>query len=184
HEYAHFLMHASGKRLPAWLDEGLAEFYSTARIGQKGCSIGGELAGHSEALRRRWIPLQELFSTPSDAALEVDKKHVGIFYAQSWLLAHMLVLSPAYKGEFQAFIHALNSGTSSEQALTAVYGKSVDAVDRDARAWAARTRFTAVSLPGVATESSAVEVFELTLTASRLMLAEVVLGGGQLDRAE
>jgi tetratricopeptide (TPR) repeat protein len=184
HEYAHFLMHASGMRLPSWLSEGLAEFYSTARITQKGCSIGGDLPGHSEALRRKWIPLHELFSTSSDTALEGDKKNAGLFYAQSWILAHMLVLSADYSGQFQAFIGALNSGTSSAKAFTTVYGKSLDAVERDARARAGRTRFTAIPLPGVAAENPAAEVTELTPAASRLMLAEVAFAGGQLDRAE
>jgi tetratricopeptide (TPR) repeat protein len=184
HEYAHFLMHASGMRVPSWLSEGLAEFYSTVRITPKGCSVGGDLPGHSEALRRKWIPLHELFATTSDAAIESDKKHAGTFYAQSWILAHMLVLSPEYSQQFQAFVAALDSGTPSSRAFATVYGKSLEAVERDARAWAGRSRFTSIPLPGVAAGSAAADVSELTPVASRLMLAEVVFAGGQLDRAE
>jgi Flp pilus assembly protein TadD len=183
HEYAHFSMHAGGMRLPSWLSEGLAEFYSTVHITPKGCSIGGELVGHSEALRRRWMPLNELFSTTSAAALENDKKDAGAFYAESWILTHMLALSSEYSRQFQAFVTAIGSGASSARAFAAVYGKSLDALERDARAWVSR-RFSTIPLPGVGGETAEAEVSVLTPAASRLMLADVLFAGGQLDRAE
>jgi hypothetical protein len=38
HEYAHALLRAGGLRLPPWLAEGLAEFFSTVRIAERGSS--------------------------------------------------------------------------------------------------------------------------------------------------
>lgn len=41
HEYAHLVLRASGLRLPPWLNEGLAEYFSTVRIGRRGWEIAG-----------------------------------------------------------------------------------------------------------------------------------------------
>jgi tetratricopeptide (TPR) repeat protein len=184
HEYAHFLLHASGTSLPSWLAEGLAEFYSTVRITQKGCSVGGEVPAHSQTLQRKWMPLDELFASSADAAMERDRKSAGQFYAQSWILAHMLVRSPEYSRGFQDLVTALTSGTSSARAFATVYGKTLDAVDRDAHVWAKHSLFAPLPLPGVDGAASAVLVSGMSPAASRLMLAEVVFTGGDLDRAE
>ena len=184
HEYAHSLIHASGLALPAWLNEGVSEVFSTARIAERDSSIGGDQAGRSRVLRSRaWMPLQDLLAVEANSPLRNDRDREALFYAQSWALAHMLVLSPAYSPRFPALISALAGGSPSGQALTSTYGKSLDAIERDLHAYVASHPFRPVSLPGVAVPPAAAKVFELPPIASRSMLADLVGASGDLDRA-
>ncbi len=52
HEYGHLVMHSMGVHLPVWLAEGIAEFFSTVRITERECFIGGDLPGRVHTLRQ------------------------------------------------------------------------------------------------------------------------------------
>ena len=53
------------------------------------------------------------------------------FYAESWLLVHMLRFAPEYERQFQAFVEDVERGKPSETALRDLYGKTLDAVTKD-----------------------------------------------------
>ena len=184
HEYAHLILHASGLHRPSWLNEGLAEFYSTVRIGPNGSTLGGAAPSNIQILRRRaWLPLAELLTT--EAAALGDRDRAALFYAQTWALTEMLVLSPEYGARFPALITALSLGEPSVETLVSVNGKSVDAIARDVHAWVdGRNKFTPVALPGVAAGEVAVEFSDVSPFAARSLLAELVLASGNLQRAE
>ncbi len=175
HEYAHAVLHASGLHLPAWLNEGLADFFSTVRIGERGSSIGSDLPQRAQELRRgAWIPLAELFAGPRETAL---------FYAESWALAEMLARSPDYAPRFPLLIGELAAGAPGTKTLPSLYGRPLEVIERDARAWAARRHFPATGLPGVAADSVTDDVAEVSPFAARAMLADLLLASGALDRA-
>ncbi len=176
HEYAHAVLHASGYRLPAWLSEGLAEFFSTVRISERGSTVGGDLPARSQELRRNpWISLPKLLESTSDSPL---------FYAESWTLAEMLVLAPDYAPRFSRLIARLAAGAPGAQALPAVYSRPLDAIARDMQAWAARRRGAPLLLPGVAASGVAVGISEVSPHASRALIAELLAASGDLRRAE
>ena len=174
HEYAHVVLHAGGLRLPSWLGEGLAEFLSSVRITGKSTTIGGDLPSRSRTLRGPWIPIDELFSVTSESPQ---------FYAQSWALAHMLVLSPDYSPRFPILVTALVSGTSTSEAFTTVYGKPLVAIAQDAHAWMRAGHFTPVTMPGIPATPVAVEVTGVSAVESQLLLGELLFTAGEVDRA-
>ena len=112
-----------------------------------------------------------------------NRDTAAVFYAESWALADMLVLSPDYGTRFDALTAALAAGTPGAQALPAVYRKSLDLISRDLHGWMAAKR-SAVALPGIEVRDSAVaaseDVSQLQATA---MLADMLLAAGELDRA-
>lgn len=93
HEYVHHLLHQQYGHLPLWLDEGLAEVYSTATQQAKGLRVGLPPQDRLEWLRmdQPAYDLETLFSIRRSS---FDKtKHLtprSRFYAESWLLVHML----------------------------------------------------------------------------------------------
>jgi tetratricopeptide (TPR) repeat protein len=184
HEYAHVLLHSQGEHMPSWLNEGLAEVFSSVRIGPRSSSIGGVLPARAQTVRNAWMALPALFSVTSDSGLRNDRQRSAVFYAESWALAHMLTMSPEYRGRFQLFVAALAQGQSSEAAFAAIYGKTVDAITRDLRAWVGNDRFTPVSLPGAAPQTIHIETAMLSPRAARLLLAELLLETGELARSE
>ena len=185
HEYAHLILHASGLRYPEWLKEGLAEFFSTVHVSEQASELGGDLPARSQLLRRRvWMPLPALLALPEESARPDDRESAGLFYAESWALTDMLFLSPDYGPRFPELATALSFGEPGLETLTKVFGKPIDQITRDLHAWVDRRGVPPIHLPGVATQSTAAEVSEVPVFASRSLLADLLIATGELDRAE
>ena len=186
HEYAHLILRAAGLHHPSWLNEGLAEFFSTIAIKDRGTVIGDDLVANSQTLRgRSWMPLAELLAITGETPFAEDRSGAELFYAESWLLAEMLVLSPNYGPRFHDVLAALTLGTPGSEVFAKVYGKSPDDLTRDLRIWAGdRRRFTPVKLPGVAPSDVPISVAAVAPVDARLMLADVALAAGDLNHAE
>lgn len=184
HEYVHFLIHTNGLSLPAWLNEGLSDVFSTVIINERTSSVGGDMSGRSRVLRnRRWLPLQDLVVVQADSPLRNDQNLEGLFYAQSWALAHMLLLSPGYSAHFPELVKAIASGLPTADAIAKVYAKPLEAIERDLHTYVADHRFAPVSLPGVAVPSPAIRISGVTPIDARSMLADLVGAAGDLARA-
>ena len=184
HEYWHFVEHAQGLRLPAWLNEGLAEFFSTVRLTRDG-RIGGEVPGHVKALRTHgWIPLADVLSMPLEAPASGKRDASEMFYAESWALTHMLVRAPDYAPHFSDLVARMGLETSGPELLRSIYGKRLETIARDMRGWIEKGRFTPLVVPGASPEPTAAEVLETSGFVVRAFLADIMLATGRRDRGE
>lgn len=114
HELAHYVAYQSLQFQPAWLSEGLAVYYETARFDRKGnFVIGGVPRALFGWLRLGLIPTARLMSP------DVDRRHAR-FYATSWLLTHYL-LSKKETG-FATYQQALARGDDHVAAWRAGFG--------------------------------------------------------------
>lgn len=149
HEYVHALVRRAGLRPPTWLNEGLAEFYSTLRpLGGK-VIVGEVLPGRRNALlHEKWVPLPTILSVDHGSPYYNEKNKAGSFYNESWALCHMLITTQEYRPGLVAVMKALDQGKTSEEALTAAYGKPVNAVDTDLQTYLRGNRFVAGEFPG------------------------------------
>lgn len=137
HEYVHLVMARSGFRLPLWLNEGLAELYSNLEDGRSEprVAIGRFIPGRVLSLRRdAWIGLAELVSASTNSEAFTNAGMVDSAYAESWLLAHMLVLDPRYEAKFPDLLAALDTSETAE-AFRQVYDKSIARVEQDLKAY-------------------------------------------------
>jgi tetratricopeptide (TPR) repeat protein len=182
HEYAHVLIHSGGWKLPEWIAEGVSDVVSTVQLRERESRIGGDLPGRSAALKARWLPLSDLFAFRLSAAA-ADAERTGLFYAESWAVADLLMLSPAYRSRFPALLAALASGVSAEAALAEVYAVSPQSIERDARARLARGT-QAVPLPAVAGGGAGIRVEAVTPFAARAVLADLRFVNGEPAAAE
>ena len=178
HEYAHLLIHSSGLGLPRWIAEGISEVASTLQIHDRASSVGGDLPNRSRLLRtEKWLPLSSLF------ALRENDAGSAVFYAQSWALTGMLLLSPDYGPRFRLLLASLASGVGGEAALRSVYDRPPSAVILDLRAWLAHIP-PPVPLPGISGLTLPGQPVPVSSLESRAMLADLLLASGDLDRAE
>lgn len=92
HEYAHLLLNGNFPVMPAWFDEGFAEYFSSLRITKKEVQFGN-IPEHTRytLANTRWMPLADLLSAQHDSPYYNERDKRGIFYAQSWLVVHYLM---------------------------------------------------------------------------------------------
>ncbi len=184
HEYAHLTLHAAGARLPAWLSEGLAEFYSTLEFSANTGTLGGEIAAHTQTLRRRpWLPVESLLAAPREMPGRLNRDEAALFYAQSWALVHLLTLAPAYRPGFPHLVEAILRGEPSRDAFARVYRRSPEEAGEDARRWIGRRAGARLSLPLRETQAAVPEVADVPAGEADFMLADLLLAAGDLERA-
>ena len=171
HEYAHVAIHRAGLRLPLWLSEGLPEVFSTVRFHNGQATVGQPNALRLQALTHAtWLPLAEVMTRKATPEAK-DKR--GMFYAESWALAHMLMFSPAYGARFAAVMAQSGEGIAASSKL-----------EHDLRAWIARP-----SLPSVTVTPDGFDLQRppkpepLNSFAVDLALAELLLTTGRPEQA-
>ena len=92
HEYIHALLDAALPEAPLWLNEGLAEYFSTFHADGGHARAGGPVLHHVEWLESHdVIGLPELFAVTQGESAYHEGDRRGTFYAQSWLLTHLLL---------------------------------------------------------------------------------------------
>jgi tetratricopeptide (TPR) repeat protein len=91
HEYMHYFLNNNFEDIPLWFNEGMAEAYSTFTTDAHEVEIGRPIDAHLRLLRSGfWIPLDVVFAITPDSKDYNEGERQGIFYAESWALAHYL----------------------------------------------------------------------------------------------
>jgi tetratricopeptide (TPR) repeat protein len=137
HEAVHWHLGAGERPLPLWLDEGLAEVYSTFTVrDERTYSFGDAIPEHVALLRREpLLPLATLLSVGRESLLYNEGTRAGIFYAQAWAFVHFLFYGknspgPAAVWRYLALVPALHSG---DDAFVAAFGAGYAAIERRLR---------------------------------------------------
>ena len=139
HEYTHFVFEHSGLTLPLWLNEGLADLYSSVAGSQGHVVLGRAPFGRVYALEKEsWIDLGTLLDIGRDSPYYSQPQKMLLFYAESWALTHMLALSQDYAAAFPKFVELISSGVSARESLAKIYGKSPDQVMADLHTYLSR----------------------------------------------
>ena len=128
HEYAHYYTALTSRfSMPAWLEEGHAEYLAASRFGKDGgIAMGGPTAS-------RW---QDIYMADKDFGKKltmrdiVDSRTGGRqdavgqtqFYARSWMLYFYLLKTPERAGQLDAYIADIRRGTDSLAAAEAAFG--------------------------------------------------------------
>lgn len=176
HEYAHLIIEHAGLNPPPWLNEGLAELYSTLKPVGKKAAVGDVIPGRAQTIfTSKWIGLDLLTSADRQSPLYNERDRAGMFYAESWVLTHMLFFSPNYRPNFPKFIVAASSGKSADDACQSVFNKRLSEVETDLRQYIKGERFYRV-LFDIKLEKSAEDpaVSEASAFESGMVLADLL----------
>lgn len=140
HEYVHLVTRRSGRRYPLWLDDGLADYFSTVTPQGAKVQIGAPLPDRLKSLGFgvRLMPLERLFAVTRDSADYTTPSRSALFYAQSWALTHMLLTDERYRDRSAALLARLAHGEPAALALTNTYDRPVAAITADLTKYALR----------------------------------------------
>lgn len=183
HEYVHLLMRTR-RQVPLWLDEGVAELYSTLRPSRRRMAVGHTLPGRMAALRSRpWLDLEALLAVDRRSNYYTERERAEVFYAQSWALTHMLMLDERYREKFPALLEALLQG-DQKTAFEKTYERTLEQVGADLVKYVQRAEFNIgifdVKLPRSAEEP---ELREATALERGLALANTLAAGKRWEEA-
>lgn len=146
HEYAHLVISNLMRDVPPWLNEGLAEYYSTFELSDGGreALLGKFIPSHLMLLTsNRMLKLEELLNVDRGSPHYNEKNRSSIFYAQSWALVHRLLRGqPARVQELGAYLQALSDGIAPATAWKQAF-PGAD-LERELEEYVRRVSFQAV----------------------------------------
>lgn len=172
HELIHDLLRRRGPAPPLWIEEGLAEYFSSSRIDKGRVTAGRIIREHTLMLhQRKGVPLRELFEirreTPAAAST--------MFYAQSWAAVHWL-MGLDHHAFFQ-FVSDVTAGVETGDALQRHFGRTIEQMELALR-WRDRSPHRVVieapqaELPAASSVDRATLLFELGAFLARVAGAE------------
>ena len=152
HEYTHLLVNQNVRRLPLWLHEGLAEFYSTfSGSEQDGRTIiGRPIEWRVATLASSTpLPLARLTSPAALGELLRDPVATARFYATAWALTHYLMVGEGggLRPKLLAFVKACESGQDAGVAFKSVFGEDLAPLDKRVEAHVMKLQLSAIQLP-------------------------------------
>jgi Peptidase MA superfamily len=126
HEYVHLVVSNVTDGLPPWLNEGLAEYYSTFLVSDDGktATMGSVISSHMAMLNdESLLPLKDLLAVTHDSPLYNESQRRGMFYAESWALVHFLLSAePDRSKQLAEYTRATGAGLSAAAAWQQNFG--------------------------------------------------------------
>jgi hypothetical protein len=95
HEYTHAILRVNFRKLPLWLNEGLADYYGNAILEENGIELGRVSRAELGVLQHTpLIPIATLVKVDQGSPLYNENSPASLFYAESWALVHFLLTDP------------------------------------------------------------------------------------------
>jgi hypothetical protein len=146
HEYFHSLASPVVPWAPAWFHEGIAEFWENTLIKEDIVETGRPSEYNLQILAdERWIPLEELLGADRAYTNSLSERRTSVFYAQSWVLVHYILLGDRtgeLSGGFTPYLQATMSGQPSVEAFEAAFD-DLDDIETQIRRYLQRFRYNA-----------------------------------------
>jgi tetratricopeptide (TPR) repeat protein len=145
HEYVHLLVNNTAGNMPAWFNEGLAEYYSSFDIedGRK-VHLGELIPYHLYTLREdKLFPLRKLFEVDHYSPEYNEGSKRGMFYAESWALVHYLILANNQQRlpQLNRFLTLVAANVAIDDAFKQAFQMEVEALEKELKKYIAGHTF-------------------------------------------
>ena len=133
HEGVHWFLSGGEQANPVWLEEGLAEVFSTFTIAKKTAEWGRAIPEHVGLLRQREpLPLERLLFTGHGDLFGDDSDRTSLVYAESWALVHFLIFGQhgMPKTVLRDLTDARSRGENPDERFRRAFGKTYAEMDR------------------------------------------------------
>lgn len=190
HEYVHCYMTMNFPGVPMWLNEGLAEYYSTCRLSSEWADLGRPRMDVVRGMEgRKPLSIETMFAISSRAPAYRRDSDLRIqFYSQSFVLTHWLQSKAAGPERFDRYLDRLREGAEPLGAFQEIYPASEwDRMVRDLVGYTARIGFEPLRRMRLPAPLDADAARERTLSGAEALtrLGELrLLGEHRLEEAE
>jgi tetratricopeptide (TPR) repeat protein len=147
HEYTHLLTSLAPREWPLWFTEGIAEVYSTFDVKKTEVTLGAPVSRHVFLLREsKFIPFEALFGVRHNSPAYNEREKQGIFYAQSWALAHYLMFADksARRDQLVEFLTLISRGMEPGPAFTRAFKTDFATMEKDLRRYVGNSSYSAM----------------------------------------
>ena len=189
HEYTHLLVHQNIRQLPLWLDEGLAEVYSTFDGSERDgrLIVGRPIPEHVSLLGGLGtiMPLDKFIDPNALANLYRDHQATSHFYAQSWALTHYLLLGDnmAHRPQLASFVAGVQTGEHPDAAFRRVFGNDLGPLERALRQYVNLMQLPAIQLTPPELKVDA-DASNLTEADAEQLQGDLLVRTGAFDDAD
>ncbi len=189
HELVHSFLANSGKRVPLWYAEGLAEFYAGFADERNQIRVGLPLAWTQFERKQPWIPLREVLTAGPTSRIYTEPSLSVAFYAESWMTVHYLVADAQGRaGQLASYLDQVTAGRSPAEAFASAFGTTPEEFERELRAAMSGPVLRALAIstsaigPVDAGEPAAMTRDEVLARLGWLLLRGSPQGAAQADR--
>ncbi len=189
HEYVHSIIEANfGKsEVPAWFNEGLAEYYSTFAIEDDiKAKLGIPIGRHILRLQQsQFMPLKELFNLSNYQLHQTGDHSRSVFYSESWALLHYL-LQNGKVDPLSKFLDLLLTDTEPEKAFQDAFQMNTAQMEGELRKYVTRTSYfhQEIKFKTKLLFEAEMQVSPLDEAASNTFLGDLLYHTNRVDDAE
>lgn len=134
HELVHAMLWRVARPAPRWLEEGLADYYSTLQREGERFRAGAPPPGYLALLgSAAWLGAGRLASIRDDSGLGGDADLAALYYAESWALVRRL-MEAGPGSRVARFMELLGSGQPQQAAFAQAFGLPVEEALQQAEA--------------------------------------------------
>lgn len=189
HEYVHFIVNTNiGKSgVPAWFNEGLAEYYSTFLMEDDiKAKLGIPDESHLNLLQQsKLLPLDKFFNTSNAGLKGHGSGSRSIFYAQAWAVVHYLIANKKTAG-IGKYLDLSMKGTVDEAAFREAFQMSYAEMEKELRKYVGKGTYlgTVASFKNKMTFDADMTVTPMTEAESNAYLGDLLYHTNRADDAE
>jgi len=188
HEYVHFILNTNfGSDVPAWFNEGLAEYYQTFQIEEdQKVKLGLPQSGHLQRLQQsKFIPLDELFKVSKFQLLQTGSHSRSIFYAESWALLHYMIQGGKAEA-MNKFVGMLLNDVTPETAFQDAFQISYAQMEKELRRYVEKStyQYVNVAFKNKLTFDTEMQVSPLDEAQANAYLGDLLYHVNRADDAE
>ena len=188
HEYTHYFFSRNVRTpVPTWLNEGLADFYSTFRGDYRGKTLIGAAPGSRVAALRSstFVPLRDIVAPKDLESTWRWERQIGMFYAESWALVHYIMVGRPSQvpNPLSTYLAAFAKSGNHDTAFTAAFGTTVDGMDKELREYVRRLTLPALTAD-IQVDKQTEEAHSISEADMHALAGRLLLQAGAFDEAE
>lgn len=129
-------MSAADEQKPVWLEEGLAEVFSTFEVRKDQAEWGRAIGEHVLILNRMApLSLAQLLAVGRGELFHGDSLQTGIVYAESWAFVHYLIFGKHNipRTALGNYVKLLQTTQQPGEAMQQAFGRTQAELERDFR---------------------------------------------------
>jgi tetratricopeptide (TPR) repeat protein len=181
HELTHYFIARGLRSHPTWLNEGLAEYFSTAEIRDDEISLGGLSLDRLQLLKTSsLLSLKDFFAVDSSSPYYNESSKASVYYAQAWAFMHYL-MHGEHASRFKEYLRALQKGDASLLQYLNVADRDLDlGFQNYLKVFMQRSTRNVVKVSG---EGRDMQMESIPDTDAQMSMAEIFLANGKLAEA-